>query len=127
MFKIIAELVRSFGLRCPHCHQGKVMRHWFAVNDKCSNCGYVFQAEQGDFWGGMIFAYTYSGMLAFLLAGGLYYYDVFSMEMRVYVIALFVAGMVLVLHPWSRCNWITVLYVTRGRDPSYLPGGKRVG
>jgi uncharacterized protein (DUF983 family) len=127
MFSFALELLRSFGLHCPHCHQGKVMRNWFAVNAKCSQCGYVFQAEQGDFWGGMIFAYTYSGILAFVLAAVLYYFDIFSIELRVYVVALFVAVMVLVLNPWSRCNWITILYLTRSRDPSYLPGGKRVG
>jgi hypothetical protein len=33
--------------------------------------------------------------------------------------------MVLVLHPWSRCNWITVIYLTRSRDPVYLPGAGR--
>ena len=124
MFHVIVELLRSFGLRCPHCHTGKVMQHWFAVNPKCATCGYVFQAEQGDFWGGMIFAYTYSGVLAFGLSAALYYFNLFTMENRVYVIALFVAAMVLVLHPWSRCNWITVIYLTRSRDPIYLPDAK---
>jgi uncharacterized protein (DUF983 family) len=125
MAHIIVELLRSFGQRCPHCHSGKVMRNWFAVNPKCAKCNYVFQAEQGDFWGGMIFSYTYSGVLAFGLAAVLYAFDILSMENRVYVTALFVAVMVLALHPWARCNWITVIYLTRSRDPVYLPDARR--
>jgi uncharacterized protein (DUF983 family) len=125
MLHVIVALLRSFGLRCPHCHRGKVMRNWFAVHSRCSECDYVFQAEQGDFWGGMIFAYTYAGILAMGLAAALYAYDLFSMETRVYVTALFAAAMVLALHPWTRCNWIAVIYVTRSRDPSYLPAATR--
>jgi len=125
MVRIIVALLRSFGLRCPHCHKGKVMRNWFTVNERCSHCNYVFQAEQGDFWGGMIFAYTYAGVLAMGLAAALYAYDLFSTETRVYVTALFAVAMVLALHPWTRCNWITVIYVTRSRDPSYLPEATR--
>lgn len=121
MVKVILALLRSFGLRCPHCHQGKVMRHWFAVNAKCSTCGYVFQAEVGDFWGGMVFAYTYAGVLTFGLASLLIRYDVGSWEDRAYVCALSIAALVLFVHPWTRSNWITVMYLTRARDKTYLP------
>ncbi|MFI5400594.1 MAG: DUF983 domain-containing protein, partial [SAR324 cluster bacterium] len=102
MVRVIVALLRSFGMRCPHCHRGKVMRNWFTVQARCSRCNYVFQAEQGDFWGGMIFAYTYAGFLAMGLAAALYAYDIFALETRVYVTALFAVAMVLALHPWTR-------------------------
>lgn len=121
MLHVLIEILRSFGLRCPHCHQGKVMRNWFAVNPKCAVCGWVFQAEQGDFWGGMVFAYTYAGTLAFGLAGVLILYDLFSIETRVYISALFVAAMVIALNPWTRCNWIAVIHLIRSRDAEYRP------
>jgi uncharacterized protein (DUF983 family) len=123
MVHVIVEMLRSFALRCPHCHRGKVMRNWFALNQKCPACSYVFMAEQGDFWGGMVFAYTYSGALAFGLAAVLILNNLLSLEMRVYVTALFAASMVLVLHPFTRCNWITVLYLTRSREAEYRPSG----
>lgn len=124
MLHTIVEFLRSFSLRCPHCHQGKVMRHWFAVNAECSHCRYVFQAEQGDFWGGMIFAYTYGGVLAFGFAGLLIKFDLLSIEMRVYATALLIAVLIVALTPFTRSNWVTVMYLTRGRDQEYLPQGK---
>lgn len=124
MLHVILAILRSFGLRCPHCHQGKVMRHWFAVNPKCPKCGYVFQAEVGDFWGGMVFAYTYAGVLTFGLAAALIEFNLGSIEARAYICALFIVALVLFLHPWTRSNWIAVMYLTRGRDKTYLPPRK---
>jgi uncharacterized protein (DUF983 family) len=124
MLRFVLGLLRSFGLRCPHCHVGKVMRHWFAINPKCSNCGYVFQAEPGDFWGGIVFAYTYAGVLAFGLAAILIHFELGSVEARVYVCALFIVVAVLAVHPWTRSNWITVMYLTRGQEKEYRPPEK---
>ena len=125
MLHVIVEILRSFSLRCPHCHRGKVMRNWFAVNPECAHCSYVFQAEQGDFWGGMIFAYTYSGVLAFGFAAVLIAFNLLSVEMRVYATALVIAALVVLLNPFTRSNWVTVMYLTRGRDNEYLPKGTK--
>jgi hypothetical protein len=59
------------------------------------------------------------GLAALLIA-----YDLGSWEARAYLCALFIAVFVLFVHPWTRSNWITVMYLTRGRDKEYLPPKK---
>ena len=40
-------------LRCPYCGQGKLFSHGFTMNDHCSNCGWIFEREEG-YWTGAI-------------------------------------------------------------------------
>ncbi|HUJ74661.1 MAG TPA: DUF983 domain-containing protein [bacterium] len=124
MFRFIWNLIRSLSLRCPHCHQGKVMRNWLVVNPACPVCGYVFMKEQGDFWGGMIFSYTYAAVLSLALAGVLMAFHWLEIAQRVYLIAFAAVGFIILLHPVTRSNWITVMYLTRGDYPEYAPPAK---
>jgi uncharacterized protein (DUF983 family) len=34
-------------LRCPYCGRGKLFSHGFTMNDHCSNCGWIFEREEG--------------------------------------------------------------------------------
>jgi uncharacterized protein (DUF983 family) len=45
-------------LRCPRCHQGKLFRGQFAMNDPCPVCGLIIQREEGYFLGAMYASYV---------------------------------------------------------------------
>lgn len=123
--RFLIGLLRSITLRCPHCHKGRLLKNWFVVNEKCSECGYVYLKEPGDFWGGMVFSYTYAGVSALAAAA-------FTIEMgwltwgqRVYVAAIAGALGVVLFHPYSRAHWITIMYLTRGQYEDYRAPEKR--
>jgi uncharacterized protein (DUF983 family) len=40
-------------LRCPNCGQGKLFRGVYAMYDRCSQCGWVFEREPGYWTGAM--------------------------------------------------------------------------
>jgi uncharacterized protein (DUF983 family) len=40
-------------LRCPYCGRGKLFSHGFTMNDHCSNCGWIFEREEG-YWTGAV-------------------------------------------------------------------------
>jgi hypothetical protein len=40
-------------LRCPYCGKGRIFSHGFTMNDHCSNCGWIFEREEG-YWTGAI-------------------------------------------------------------------------
>lgn len=114
-------MIRSLSLRCPHCRQGRLMKNWFVVNPACSACGYEFQKETGDFWGGMVFSYTYAGLAALLVAAFLIAFDLLTVGQRVYASVTGGAVAIFLLHPFTRANWIAVMYLTRGHYEEYQP------
>jgi uncharacterized protein (DUF983 family) len=40
-------------LRCPYCGKGRIYSHGFTMNQHCSNCGWIFEREEG-YWTGAI-------------------------------------------------------------------------
>ena len=40
-------------LRCPYCGKGKLFSHGYTMFDHCSNCGWIFEREEG-YWTGAI-------------------------------------------------------------------------
>ncbi len=46
-------LWHALRLRCPYCGKGRIYSHGFTINDHCSNCGWIFEREDG-YWTGAI-------------------------------------------------------------------------
>lgn len=46
-------LWHALRLRCPYCGKGRIYSHGFTMNDHCSNCGWIFEREEG-YWTGAI-------------------------------------------------------------------------
>lgn len=44
-------------LRCPRCLQGEVWRGTITMNERCPECGLVFEREPGYFTGAMVVSY----------------------------------------------------------------------
>jgi len=117
--KFILAILRSLNLRCPNCREGRLMKNWFVVNESCSVCGYEFLKETGDFWGGMVFSYTYAGFVALITTGILVAANALSWSNRVYVAVIFGVASIVALHPFTRANWVTVMFLTRGHYDDY--------
>jgi uncharacterized protein (DUF983 family) len=47
---IATALERGLRKRCPHCGVGAQFRGWADPIERCSNCGLVFEPNQGDTW-----------------------------------------------------------------------------
>ena len=61
MFFMIKSLL-AFKLRCPHCDIGPLTRRFYGAVRECPNCHYIYQKDEGDFWGGMVFSYVFAGV-----------------------------------------------------------------
>lgn len=46
-------LWHALRLRCPYCGKGRIYSRGFTMNDHCSNCGWLFEREEG-YWTGAI-------------------------------------------------------------------------
>jgi uncharacterized protein (DUF983 family) len=55
MYRVPLHLLfwRALLLRCPYCGKGHLFRHGYTMNDHCSNCGWMFEREEG-YWTGAI-------------------------------------------------------------------------
>src|SRR5690242_10256536 len=60
---VMALLTRALLLRCPRCGHGKLFRGVFAMNERCSYCGWVFEREEGYWTGAMAVNLTFSELL----------------------------------------------------------------
>lgn len=123
--KLILALLYSMNLRCPHCRRGPVMKNWLEAHRACPRCGYEYLKESGDFWGGIVFSYTYAALAALAVGAVLIGFDLLTISQRVYASVLTGAAAILVLHPFTRANWIALMYVTRGHYEEYRPRPRR--
>lgn len=55
MYRVPFHLLlwHALRLRCPNCGKGKLFTHGYTMNDHCSNCGWIFEREEG-YWTGAI-------------------------------------------------------------------------
>jgi uncharacterized protein (DUF983 family) len=64
--KLGTILARSLRLRCPVCGQGRLFRHWFRMEQRCSNCGFQFERAPGYFLGSIFVNYAVTGVIVTL-------------------------------------------------------------
>jgi uncharacterized protein (DUF983 family) len=55
-------------LRCPYCGKGKLFSHGYTMNDHCSNCGWIFEREEGYWTGAIAVNLVVSEMIAAIIA-----------------------------------------------------------
>jgi uncharacterized protein (DUF983 family) len=69
------RLAAVLALRCPRCLRGRVWRTFLGMQERCPECGLVFEREPGYFTGAMVVSYAIAvptfGLIvvALLLAG----------------------------------------------------------
>jgi len=119
--RVPLQVLRSVDLRCPHCRRGRVFRNPWLARERCPTCGLVFLRDEGDFWGGVVFNYTYAGIVGMAVAALLVKLGVQDWEWIAYGAAAAVVLSVLTLFPFAKAQWIALLYATRGHYEEYRP------
>lgn len=56
-------MLRGFGLRCPYCGKGRLIRGWMTLADGCDACGADFRLRPGDFAGAVMIAQFLVGLV----------------------------------------------------------------
>ena len=109
-------LLRGVRLRCPRCGQGRLFSGFFTMRERCPQCGYVFEQEQGYFVGAIYINYavtTVLGMSGFLT---LHAYSDMSLTRQLVVWLGFAGLFPLWFFRYSRSLWLSLAYaVTRGK------------
>jgi len=118
---VLLQVLRSVTLRCPHCRRAGMLRHPYAAHERCPACGLAFQRDEGDFWGAVVFSYAYAGIVGLAVAALLAHAGMERWEAIAYVAAGATVATVLVVFPFAKAQWITLLYFTRGHYEEYRP------
>ena len=121
------QVLRSVDLRCPHCRRGRIFRNPWLAHERCPVCGLVFQRDEGDFWGGVVFTYTYAGIVSLGVAALLIRLGVQDWERIAYGAAGAAIAAVLAIFPFAKAQWIALLYATRGHYEEYRPPDGNAG
>ena len=58
---------RALRLVCPYCGKGRLFSGWFAMNERCSACGFKFERETGYFLGSIYVNYGVAVVIAIVL------------------------------------------------------------
>ena len=120
MARLFWYCLKSLRMRCPHCQQESITRYWYGIREKCGSCGYVYQGESGDFWGGVVISYAFGGVAGMLTGMVIVSLGLFeTIEMRVYVSVFTGLGALVLLFPWSKSLWTHIMYATRGHYEEY--------
>lgn len=104
-------LRRGLMKHCPRCGGGRLFRGWFLMRDRCPSCGYLFEREEGFFFGAYIvnLVITESVLFGVFLA----YIGVHGAQgnsLVVSLVAACVAALVVpvVFYPFSRTLWAAI-------------------
>jgi uncharacterized protein (DUF983 family) len=56
-------LARALRLRCPRCGSGRLFRKWFAMHQRCADCGLRFEPAPGYYLGAIYISYGLTAVL----------------------------------------------------------------
>ena len=97
-------------LRCPYCHQGRVLARWpNKIFPECARCGLSFFREQGYYIGGMIVTYGLTLAVVipvFLVSLFLPDLKAVSHNGRFALLVLFTVPLSFVLMPYAYSLWL---------------------
>lgn len=70
MYRVPPHLLfwHALRLRCPYCGKGKLFSHGYTMNDHCSNCGWIFEREEGYWTGAIAVNLVVSEMIGAIIA-----------------------------------------------------------
>lgn len=119
--RLLLRLAACVRLRCPHCGEGRILRHPYAAHPACPVCGLAFQRDEGDFWGTVVFAYTFGGIAGLAAAAALLRLGVERWQPIAFAASGAALAAILLTFPFARSLWIHLLYLTRGHYEEYRP------
>ncbi len=111
-------LLRGVRLRCPRCGDGRLFTGFFTMRDRCSQCGYAFEREQGYFVGAIYINY---GATAVLGMAGFFVLDAYAgmtLTEQLVVWVTFAGVFPLWFFRYSRSLWLSLDYVLTAGKPA---------
>lgn len=86
--EIRTALVRGWRKRCPRCGRGAMYSRWISTIDRCSDCGFVFDRNDGAMW----FFINLADRIVLLVLIGAIYFGVHRSHPRAAVILFALVG-----------------------------------
>jgi uncharacterized protein (DUF983 family) len=114
---------RALLMRCPVCGQRKIFRRWLKMADRCPNCGFVFERQEGHFIGavGMNTIITIVALMGSIAVGMI----ITAPDMAVGPILAVAIGITIVLpviiHPVCRMLWTAIHLLMQPLEPGEAP------
>ena len=119
MFRAIFKMLGGFTLRCPNCRGESMLRNYYVFKPNCSKCTFKYLVDEGDFWGGVVYSYTFAGVSGLFVA---YLLDTFSplgWRTILYASAGAAIASILLFFPFAKSLWVYTLFLTRGQYEEY--------
>jgi uncharacterized protein (DUF983 family) len=112
-----SALVALLRQRCPKCRHGEIFGGVIAMNERCPQCGLLFEREQGYFTGAMYMSYPLSVVILglLILVGHLLLPEV-RIEWLIGLAALAYLPFMPLVFRYSRILWI---YFERWANPNF--------
>jgi uncharacterized protein (DUF983 family) len=114
-------LIRGLLLRCPVCGRGKLFHAPFKMNERCSNCGLIFEREVGYFTSSMAINLIISELLIAALVVPL------AANQSIPLMQIFIWGapapflLPLIFYHHSRSLWLSMDYYFHPLERDGLP------
>lgn len=107
--RAVRILARAATLRCPNCGGGPMLRHWFALRERCPRCGLrVERGERDYFIGSMMFNLVIAELLFAAIFVGILVvtWPEVPWDTLEWTAPLLMIAAPLVLFPFSKLVWL---------------------
>ena len=115
------KCLKGLGLKCPNCGVGPLTKNFLGEVEVCSNCGYTFLGQTGDFWGGVLLTYMLAGGASITAAACLIAYDVGSTVSVTFISVGIAIVTIFATFPFCKGVWIHIVFQGRGHYAEYRP------
>jgi len=118
---------RALRLRCPHCGEGRVLKSFNAVHDRCAACSFRYCRSDDDYFSGaMFFGMMIGETLAVLAIGAAIWitYPNVPWSFLQYAIPIVLLGVMIMLFPISRVVWLAIDVMLRPVEASELAASR---
>jgi uncharacterized protein (DUF983 family) len=97
-----------FSNRCPVCFDGKIFKGIYSMNEKCPNCGNIFEKESGYFIGAMLASYFLAILLIIPTLGLCLFILNLDLSISLFIGLTQLVMMQVLLFRYSRIIWIQI-------------------
>ena len=110
-------LLRGVLLRCPRCGDGRLFSGFFTMHDRCLQCRYVFEQEQGYFVGAIYINYGATTVLGMAGIFAIEAYISMTLTQQLVIWVTFAGLFPLWFFRYSRSLWRSLAYIlTTGKS-----------
>jgi uncharacterized protein (DUF983 family) len=121
--QVVQLLGRALLLRCPHCGNTRVLRHWLALRDRCDQCGLRFERGEHDYFtGSILINFILVGLVSIVVVTGLVVASWPRVPWDLLQIVVPTLGVVALVafFPFSKIMWLAFDIMLRPVTPAEL-------